>query len=235
MKLSIIVATNRPQHWPRLCESLSENDVEMEVLFVGPADFYAAELPVPVKLIAVSTSVPPAQCWEIGARACDGDLVAFPPDDCVFSPGYLDAVVKQASANHVPHDTFSGRYCQNGRKDEHAQRFWSNSNMPLMPVGGFSFLDTHIAMGGIDRRFKGVLWDVDLYMHMYQCGGRTTILEDHTCDELNNAHLLVQRCYAVDRAVLDSLWPSVISPDMIRRDARRSWTEAETRVEEMTA
>ena len=36
MKLSISVATIRPTFWKRLCDSLAQNNVELEVIFVGP-------------------------------------------------------------------------------------------------------------------------------------------------------------------------------------------------------
>ena len=226
MKLSIAVATNRSIYWVRFCEALAKNDTQVEVIFVGPVGVGVTDLAVPAWFINVpDPAVGAARCWEVGARAATGDLLGLAADDCVYSPGFLDALVKEASKPHHPYDMFSARYHVSGTDNTGQQRMWSMPEMPLVPVGGFAFAGPYHRLGGIDRRFHGVFWDSDLYMHMYQLGGRTTLLADHVCDEQNHEHVLYGANHGADQAVLHELWPAPLSPDMHRASPRERWGE----------
>lgn len=226
MKLSIVVSTNKTNYWYRFCESLSHNSVALEVIFVGPVGLGNGKLPVPTKFIDIDVNA--AQCWEIGSRAATGDMLGFAADDCVFTPGFLDAVGAAALNHHNPHDMFTGRYVHNHVDQFPGQRFLSLAQMPTLPVGGFSYTETHRRIGGIDRRFAAVLWDTDLYSHLYELGGRTTYFENHTCHELNAESKLFVNNHAHDMAVIKSLWPKNIAPDMRRTSERQRYTDAET-------
>lgn len=226
MKLSLAVATNRDIYWRRFCESLAKNDVEMEVIFVGPVNGGMRDLPGPTRFIDVpDPEIGPARCWEIGARAATGDLLALPPDDVVYSPGFLDAVAAAASQAHNPHDLFTARYIHNGEDSIGSQRMHSVPGLPLLPVGGFTYTEAHHRIGGIDRRFSGVFWDSDLYMHLCTLGGTTTMLGGHTCSEENPAHNLYGRYNGIDGPVLEMLWPSPLVPGMQRTAPRERWGE----------
>lgn len=228
MKLSMVVSTNKTTFWHRFCESLSQNDCEIEVVFVGPVGRDRGKLPVPVRFIDIDVNA--ALCWEIGARSCNCDLLGLAADDCVFTPGYLDAVVREASKAHDRHDMFTARYVHNNVDQLPGQRFLSVQTMPVLPVGGFTYMETHRELGGIDRRFNAVLWDTDLYAHMYQLGGRATLLDDHLCHEVNNISKLFVENHAADRQTIESLWPRPYCPEMQRTSARLPYTEAETSI-----
>lgn len=226
MKLSIVVATNKATYWARFCDALSKNDAQVEVLFVGPIGPGVDGLSVPARFIDIpDPGIGAARCWEIGARAATGDLLGLAADDCVYTPGYLDAVVAAASLPHNPFDTFTAKYIHNGNDDSAGQRMRSVQVMPILPIGGFSFTEDHHVIGGIDKRFHGVFWDADLYMHMYQLGGRTTLLEGHTCEEQNTTHNLYQQCSWNDGLVLDALWPAPYHPEMKRASERQRWED----------
>lgn len=225
MKHCIVVATNRSAFWQRFCDALSKNSVEdLEVIFVGPAGPIDGSLSVPTRFIHIADpAVGAAQCWEIGARAVDGELLGLMADDLVYTSGFLDAVHAAASELHNPYDTFTARYFHNNLDETAGQRMWSVPGMPLLPLGGFSFTEDYHRLGGIDKRFHGVFWDTDLYQHMYELGGRTTLLDQHTCDEQNGSHWLYSQNEIEDGQVLRQLWPVPITPEMKRASARLSW------------
>lgn len=226
MKLSVVVATNRNAFWRGFCDSLANNRAEMEVIFVGPIGIGEPGLPVPSRFIDIpDPTVGAARCWEIGARAASGDLLGLMADDCVLSPGCLDAVVSAASLPHHPCDTFTARYFHNGHDESAGQRMWSIPAMPLLPVGGFGFTEAHHALGGIDKRFHAVFWDADLYMSLHAAGGRTTLLDGHTCHEQHTSHSLYHLNAPHDGEVLMRMWPQPLHPDMQRAEARQPWED----------
>ena len=55
---------------------------------------------------------------------------------------------------------------------------------PIMPAGGVMRKDLYLKMGGIDRRFKKLFWDLDLAMRLYEMGGRVLINEQVICDDI---------------------------------------------------
>ena len=139
----------------------------------------------------------------------------------------LDKAKRYAAASqpHHPYDTFTARYTHNARDESAGQRMWSVPTMPLLPIGGFSYTEDHHKIGGIDKRFHGVFWDADLYQHMYQLGGRTTLLSDHTCDEQNGSHMLYGQNEIEDGRTLRQLWLPPVHPEMKRADVRQPWGE----------
>ncbi len=224
MKLSIVVATNRDAFWRRFCDALVSNAVPLEVLFVGPNGAGEPGLPVPARFIDVpDVTVGAARCWEIGARAATGDLLCLAADDVVYSPGFFDVVAAEASKPHDPHDMFTALYLDNGSALP-AQTIWCVPGMPLLPVCGVVYTETHHAMGGIDKRFHDVYWDADLYMHLHQLSGRTVMLEGHTCHE-QGGHGLWGRSQGPDGVVLHALWPTPLSAEMKRTSERQRWED----------
>ena len=208
--ISISVSTNRSKYWSRFCEALALNSVELEVIFVGPVSALPRDpLPVPARFIDVPEEICPAQCWEMGARAARGELLGLSCDDFVFSPGFLDAVAVEAGKFSHDMDMISARYVDNGRESLSEQHMASGEDMPLLPLAGFYTTESYHRLGGIDRRFIGTLWDVDLYMHRYSLGGRTVLLEEHSCSELDYSnHSLCSRFKTKDENILAELWPA---------------------------
>lgn len=231
MKISISVSVNRVDHLDRFCNALAHNSVDLEVIFVGPVKkFIEMPFAVPTRFIDVPGQVGAAQCWAIGAHEAKGDLLGFASDDVVYSQGFLDDVEKQASLLHQPNDMFTARYFFNNRDQfGEGMRIRGYPYMPTLPVCGFSFTEDHIKLGGIDRRFRAVLWDSDLYMHMYSLGGHVTVLDNHSCDEVNGVNGLFERNAGYDWPVLEKFWPPPISADMKRALPRETWTEQELR------
>lgn len=225
--ISISITTNRSGYWLRFCEAVARNDVELEVIFVGPvAALPKEELPVLTRFIDVPADFCPALCWEIGAREARGELLGLSCDDFVFSAGFLDAVAAELSKPHHEMDMVTARYVDNGKDSLHEQHMAGGEDMPLLPLAGFYTTESYHKLGGIDRRFVGALWDVDMYMHRYELGGRTFLLSEHECAEVDNSsHSLCERFKSKDELLLADLWPAPRHPSMKRALPRDSWPD----------
>ena len=227
MKISIVVATNRPAMWERFCTALADNVVDFEVIMVGPVLEHIPEtpLPVPTRFLNVAADVGTAKCAEIGARSVSGDLLGFAADDCVYSAGFLDDVVKVAAQKRNLYDMFSARYVfnHNELKNLCGHRLCNLEHMPVLPIGGISYTEDHYMLGGIDKRFDSVLWDSDLYMHMRVLGGHVEMLKAHTYHEMNTANSLFESKSPKDWRVFHSFWPTPLMAGMQRALPRESW------------
>lgn len=228
MKLSLIVATNRPAYWPHYFNSLVDVKTELEVIVVTPCADRPA-LPVPATFII--SAAKPTMCWEMGSRIATGDLLALGADDMTYQSGFIDAVAATAPNMGSVYDMITARYFRNGVDQLPYQRMLSIPSMPLLPVGGFVRTDIYRQLGGIDSRFNAVLWDADLYMRCYEAGGRTTMLTDYIFHEDNpdiHNHLFANN-NVHDRAVLESLWFRRGIPGMKRLSPVQSFDDGEIR------
>jgi hypothetical protein len=205
LRVSFSISTNKPNYWLRFCEAVSHNDTELEVIFIGICDGYEGmKFPVPTKF--VPTPVNPAQCWEAGIRIATGDIICLAADDCIFSPGIVDDAVKALEKTQNRFDMVTGRYLFDGADFLFAMRMLSNSQMPLLPIGGFTFKDSHRRLSGIDKRFRAVAWDTDLYMRFCEAGGKTHLLDSHSCNETGNLSSLFPKNSDLDIPTLKAFW-----------------------------
>jgi len=89
-QFSLICPSIRPQYWKEFCDSLKDNELNWEVLFIGPKS-PIEELPSNARWI--ETSVKPAQCTHIGFMEAKGEYVSITADDAVyFTPDHRGAL-----------------------------------------------------------------------------------------------------------------------------------------------
>lgn len=233
IEMSMVVATNRFDFLKRFCASFGRDAIvrerreQFEVVFVGPLNDDPNNYQVPVRFIQSDKQA--ALCWEIGARAARGRLLGLAADDCIFSDGYLDNVVVMAEAARRQgrhYDMFTGRYLHNGQCQLAGQRMMSVPGMPLLPIGGFTFTATHHLLGGVDSRFRAVLWDTELYMNFVQKGGVCHLVGGHTCHEVNPTSKLFVDNHVRDQAVIQSIWFRNGRPQLTRNGPRERYGDA---------
>jgi hypothetical protein len=186
MKTSIVLSSNRPRFWRGFCDALTNNSTEIEVIIVSPINRPIAPLPMPVRFFRANTSYPLGN--EVGARQATGDLLCIPPDDVLFTPGFFDDVVQAAKQASNEFTMFSAKYyhdCDPTTWHAVTHKILNDDTMPLIPLCGVTLTTSHHKLSGIDKRFRGVLWDTDLFMRFHEAGGRTTLLEKHQCREFH--------------------------------------------------
>lgn len=208
-RISIYGPAHRPQNWLDFYRSLGANDISFEIVFVGPND-PDFELPSNFKYIRSYTK--PAQCAEIASRNTTADLIMNVADDYEFRTAKpLDRLYNAYKSYNNDKLMLSCRYMLNGEDRSYTdQRFIAgDDSSPIMPMFGLVSKTLYKDIGGIDRNFIAVMWDLDIAMRIYALGGEV-ILSDVYADELKSKSGGSNLCsdfWHHDRGLLEDLWP----------------------------
>lgn len=190
--ISLFGSTIRPELWMRIYNSLSSNEIPFEMIFVGnnPPEF---EMPENCHFIYSKTK--PAQCFEIGARYSTGDLIMHFGDDCVFSPHALDKLYEEFIKMNDEKAMVSCRFVFEGEDltDKHGYYWTDEKSSPRMPAGSLMKKRVWEKIGGIDKRFIALYWDLDIAMRMYEIGGRLVFAKDAYVEELTGREVLKRK------------------------------------------
>jgi hypothetical protein len=90
IEFSLVCPSVRPQFWTEICESLSDNKLNWEIIFIGPV--------APIDKLHpnarwIETKVKPSQCTHIGFMEAKGEFITLTADDAVyFSPNHKGAL-----------------------------------------------------------------------------------------------------------------------------------------------
>jgi hypothetical protein len=206
--ISIIATAARPENWQRFYDSVGQNDVPFEIVFVGPRP------PVhdmPDNFVYVHSKVKPAQCVEIAARRASGELLLLAADDMIFSsPHPLDEVYKIYRETDDPMAIVS-LTCEAVEGWNHFYEF--DLETPIIPLSGTMAAQLWRDVGGVDRNFVSVYFDVDIAMRIFALGGRVvpsnvSVDTDVPMPDVPNSSgtILGGEFTAPDRTRLNELW-----------------------------
>ena len=191
--------------WMRLYESIGKSKVTFEVVFAGPNE---PTFTLPDNFKFIKTNVKPTQCLEIAVRQTTADLIMQVADDCVFTEEHpLERLYETYVSYNNPKLILSCRYVCNG-KDLSAtcHRFFTkDQTSPLVPLSGLMSRQLYMDIGGIDRNFIAIMFDLDITMRVYALGG-TVVLSDVHLNESHNRRGLCHQFWGYDRPLLESLW-----------------------------
>ena len=205
-KISIIAPAHRPQNWMDLYKSIGENDVEFELVFVGPNP---PDYRLPNNFRFIRSFVKPAQCMEIAARNATADLVMNMADDCMFKQSRpLDRLYETYKNYNNDKLILSCRYQLNGEDISEESARIDGVNTPIMPLAGLMSKNLLMSMGGIDKNFIAIMWDSDIAMRVHALGG-DVILSDVLLEEDKDKSAGSELCnefWEHDRGLLFSLW-----------------------------
>jgi len=224
--ISLFGSANRPWLWPRLHNSISLNEVPFEIIVVS--DQQPQDFTLPDNFHFIYSEVKPAQCAEIAKRHTTGDLIMPIADDLVFSEHALDVLHRTFLSLDNDKAVVSARYYCNGQiYTDPKCRFWNGDlNSPLLSVAGLSKKQMWEQLGGIDRRFVALAWNIDMVMRIYEIGGCVTYCEEAKVVELHDKSgpekgLFNDVGFPLDMTLLDWLWarqsplPKTVSPDSV--------------------
>ncbi|MFH1883221.1 MAG: hypothetical protein ABIL62_10970, partial [Planctomycetota bacterium] len=207
-KIGIVSSAHRPQNWMDLYKSIGNNDIEFELVFVGPNP-PAYELPKNFRFIR--SLVKPTQCFEIAFRNTSANYVMPIADDTTFRiPRPLDRLYETYKSYNNDKIILSCRYMMNGQEQPSGHRhfFPNDIDSPIMATSGLMYRKLWISIGGIDRNFIGIMWDLDIAMRVHALGG-DIIYSDVFLDEDNekgSTSVLCKEFWRHDRGVLEGLW-----------------------------
>ena len=227
--ISLVASANRFEYWMRFYNSLSGNEVPYEVVFVGDKkpNF---ELPSNFKYIHATCK--PAQCYQIGFWAAEGDLIAWTADDASYNyvgpHGNCPNPLDRAYAKWLEMEAANG----NDKKSVVAFRpiedggdVWSFHHFfggwPHTPrMAPFALIERDYfvnKLGGYDRRFVSGQSENDVIMRVLEDGGRVEIAMDallyvhhrqvHPRDpNTGKEDNKFRKWYNTDRDVLEEAW-----------------------------
>ena len=186
---------------------MKKNDVPVEVIFVGPNS-------PSFKLVSnckfIKTKVKPSQCWEIASREAKGKYFLVSSDDLLFSKRFLNMMCKQIQKNkkHIYCISFKKKY-KNKKiiSNEMTQRLKKkDENSPT--IGIISLFDSKEweRIGGIDRRFISIQWDIDMQLRFFENGYDLFFIKDCYVTEILTKKKHLTMFVGKDKKTLKSFW-----------------------------
>lgn len=207
-RIGIVASAHRPQNWMDLYKSIGDNDIEFELVFVGPNH---PDYELPRNFRFIRTDVKPTQCFEIAVRNTTADLVMHIADDCEFNtPQPLDRLYELYKSCNSDKLIVSSRMMTNGKDQSHfAHRFCADDGTIIVfPVCGLMSKKFYRDHGGIDKNFIAVMWDLDIAMRVYALGGRVVMSDVYINEDKGKSagSDLCNEYWGHDRTLLENLW-----------------------------
>ncbi len=251
MNVSLFASAVRPKLWTSLFNSLEGTSVEYEVVFSGHTTskeimdilILSNLFKEPLPLIYTHTStIKPAQCYEIARRHCTGEVVVWIADDCEFPKNVIGRAYDYWKAQNNEKLILSLQTKESGYGCKEPQLFPMETHTfyslmrdtPLMaPIGMISrkFLDE---LGGFDRRYVAGQYENDAVLRAVQNGAKVEIFGDinnyveidhlrksieigESTDEESFKNRPFASGYATDRQVLENSWTTFDQVEAFKR------------------
>lgn len=209
-KIGICSSAHRPQNWMALYNSIGDNDVEFELVFVGPN---SPDYELPKNFRFIRTDVKPPQCFEIAVRNATAELIMNMADDCEFiTPCALDKLYNLYKSSNSDKVIVSSRFMQNGEVQPLSiHHFFSGYGSALMlPMFGLMSRKLYRDIGGIDKNFEAIFWEIDIAMRTYALGGRVVMSDVYVDEDKSKCaepeRDLWDQSGVRDRRLIESLW-----------------------------
>lgn len=203
--ISLIVSSNRPNYWSNF-EKNFYCDLINEIIFVGPIN-NSKKLDQRSKFI--KSYFKPVQCLVQGISKAKNNFFFFAPDDIYCSAETLDLYLRESINNFKNKVILVPRFFMDKREMTNGLKFRENDDF-MIPV--FSILSKEIyeEIGGFDKNFIAVLYDIDFYLRLfYYKGFRSKLIKNFKIYELPQSVTkgnLSKDFWIKDRKFLDSLW-----------------------------
>jgi GT2 family glycosyltransferase len=173
-RVSVVVATrDRPSRLAALLASLSAQTLrDFEVVVVDDGSVREAEVPDAVRLIRHAAPAGPSAARNAGWRAASAPYVAFTDDDCVASPGWLEALVAAARPDAVVQGPVAPIPSEAGRLGPFSRSLWVDRLGPWFQAANVLYpRDLLERLGGFDAAaFPFAGEDCDLAWRAFAAG-----------------------------------------------------------------
>ena len=208
--VTIIATAYRTDNWINLYNSFGKPSlVNLEFVFVGPNE---PNYELPENFRFIQSDVKPTQCIEIAARNAIGDFIMQVSDDCLFKTKHpIDELYKTFLRNKSGKIIVSCRYLMDGVLValDSCTLIPGDPKAPLMPVAGLMKRSLYNQLGGIDKNFIAIMWDLDIAMRLYSIGGKVVMSKVLLNEDRGAASLGGSLCvdyYKLEMGYLQSLW-----------------------------
>lgn len=224
--ISAYLSSIRPYRWMRIHEMLSKTKLSFEIIIVGPND---PDFKLPKEIKFFKSNVKPSQCFHAAASMSEGETLLQIVDDIEYSDGAIEEMYR--SVIETDNVNATCQYYQNGHSNVYNQNISGSAlnltYLPLLPVCGLYRRYIYSQIGGLDKRFDGVMGELDLYMRMC-VNGHSTRFINHICNEntdfqKNESTSLCGKFWNSDRPKFIKLWSTSGNLYPIRKDIVRSF------------
>jgi len=162
-----IIAPSVRSSFKGFYDNIKTDKLPFEIIWVGPHE--PAER-LPDNFRHIKTDVKPTQCMEIAAREATGEYLITGYDDLMFNEHYLEMMYWYLLRFNMDKVLFLNRF-QIGRGVFEYCAFWSPPhNIPLTMAVFMIKRSLWNEMGGIDKRYDTIFWDVDFQLRCYERG-----------------------------------------------------------------
>ena len=218
--ISLYGSAARPQYWINLYDTLGDNKIGFEIVFVGPN---VPDFSLPDNFYYIKSNVKPAQCVEIAARNTAGLLIMQIADDIEFKTAKMLDILYGVYTSYNDNEKLivSCRYMMDGIDASPTCHYYHSgkTDTPMISVAGLMSSKLYKAVGGVDRNFIAVCSDIDIIMRVHVYGGFVILSDVYVNeDRTHSSNDLYARYGVVDRVLLDSLWVihNVVQPCRLR-------------------
>lgn len=205
----------------RLYNSLLQNSVSFEIIFVGPNP---PTFTLPENFRYYFSKCKPSQCYQAAAFECEGELIHWTADDADYNEptarcpntldsvwqNYQDSIIKYGDRRTI----FSMRtiedYKDTGHADWEKHRFfYGDMRTPQMAPLGAMNREFFNSIGGYDKGFEAGQSENDIICRALAEGGRVETAKDAKVflhhAECHSTYPF-RKGYNNDRAFLESCW-----------------------------
>ncbi len=220
MDISLFASANRIKDWMSFYNSLKHNTIKWEVVFCGNKE---PNFTLPDNFTFIKANVKPAQCYEIAARHCKGELIGWTCDDSTYeidptaTQRNLDRAYKYYKDANDKKAIISMHTIEDGRdvwRNHHFFGKWRHT--PIMAPMALMNREVFNEIGGYDRNFISAQAENDIIMRVYQIGGQVVMAQDafvyihhrkcHIGGVAGEHKSMIRQYYVADRQVLENAW-----------------------------
>ena len=207
IKISICASAARPKDWMETYNSLTKNEIEWELIYVGPNK---PDFDLPSNFTYIYSNTKPAQCYEIAFRQAKGELLTWTADDAIYPPNAMDDVYKFFKSFNNQKLVVAFRTVEDGKDITEGHRLRGRDpGAPRMAPFGVMNTEYFHKLGGYDRRFICGQSENDVVMRVYEDGGRLEIAPVPVLVHHQKSHsdtVFRSGYFSDDRKVLEEAW-----------------------------
>lgn len=211
IKITFGASAIRPNLWEGLLNSLKDNELKYEVIFVGDVrpQFDISKYP---EMKYIYATVKPAQCYSIAFNNSEGHLLSWFADDCVYSPKAVDIMYNFFKSFNTDKLVTAFRTIEDGKDITEVHRF-RGRDMSSPRMAPFGVVDRKLfhSLGGYDKRFLCGQSENDVVMRVLEIGGRVEVCPNASAIVAHQeAHREGTKFrtnnYHIDRRALENEW-----------------------------
>jgi hypothetical protein len=187
-------------------EMLKKTGLNFELVIVGP---YKPDFELPKELRFYQSTLKPMQCFHAAVTMCTGQTLLQLVDDVTYQDGGIVKMYEEVIGKDNIMATCEYYIGNSNHASDQTISVYNPNDLPLLPVCGLYRREAYEKMGGLDRRFMGVMGELDLYMRMRVNGYKTVFVkffckEDKQYQTKDNTSAFSR--YGADRSVFVKLW-----------------------------